>query len=105
MKKPNITEGEWKYRYNGYYYDIEISGYSFINTIQNETLEYRKGLTKDVELANAKAISAVPEMMDALLDIWLICEPALVNGGVFTKEWEAKLLKAKEVLIKAGCTE
>ena len=105
MKKPKITEGKWKYRYNGHYYDIKISAYSFITTTQNETLEFNIGLTKDVELANARAISAVPEMIDALVEMY-----HLIQSLKQTSEWGVNVYPIDEenvinALKKAGCTE
>ena len=61
MKRPNITEGEWEYNNENYV----LSNYNGGLTIC--VVDY-VGSDKEEETANAKAISAVPEMIDALLE-------------------------------------
>lgn len=64
MKKPNITEGEWTYRKDRVIRDNDE--YSTIAAVSS-----RKLGTPDWERQNnAKAISAVPDMIDALIEAY-----------------------------------
>ena len=66
MKKPNITKGEWRHLFSlkkrPAKFDSEVCeiGMSFV-VISN-------GDTSETAEADAKAISAVPEMIDALIE-------------------------------------
>jgi hypothetical protein len=63
MKKPDITKGKWIH--NKFRKEV-ISDYD-IETMICE-INY-SGMDKDEETANAKAISAVPEMIEALIKV------------------------------------
>lgn len=107
MNKPKITDGEWK----------EI-GYSMVSTeyygavADCEFLELRDEMCNN---ANAKAISAVPEMIDALIKVQALWWNEVYEFGY--DKYEGDFVKAKkladndaynvmmvEALKKAGCT-
>ena len=64
MKKPNITQGSWYY--NDIYHNVE-SDIKDNGELICEVNYY--GTDEEEEVANARAISAVPEMIDALIHI------------------------------------
>lgn len=79
MIKPNITEGAW--------YLVEDGDFYLVNSENEEAIH------DSFNKANAQAISAVPEMIDALI------RSAEMIEGEFghTPEWITQALK------KAGC--
>ena len=85
MKKPDITEAPWNI------YDQNIVG--------NEMNGYI--CTWSGRRQNAKAISAVPEMIDALIMCLDFIEE-LKGHGIDEWSYEPKL---REALKKAGCSE
>lgn len=70
MKPPKITPGEWNYRYNGHFYQIGTGepypDCSFISCFDHEEVT---GISKDESEANAKAVSAVPDLVEALIHV------------------------------------
>lgn len=86
MKKPRITEGEWTHHSN----DVTDEDYDTIAVAHSMR-----------DRADARAISAVPEMIDALMDVAHSIENArLNNGGIALGDnCEKKVIKA---LKKAG---
>ena len=64
MKKPNITQGSWYY--NDIYHNVE-SDIKDNGELICEVNYY--GTDEEEEVANARAIAAVPEMINALIHI------------------------------------
>jgi uncharacterized FlaG/YvyC family protein len=93
MKKPNITEGEWHAT------GLEIRSLSSI-ILANIYNHLEVNQSKEEAKANAKAISAVPEMIDALIDV-LETHNQNVNYSLYDGSYN----RVKEALKKAGCTE
>ena len=92
MKKPNITEGDWEYLPNKDCSDNP-------ELISNRTEDGYYIICEPLHIldADAKAISAVPEMMDALIDAYYLIDP---DGGTDSEiESHEKISKA---LAKAG---
>ena len=90
MKKPNITDGEWSYKKN-------LSRNKWL-VASSETDICEMNFLYDSQEANAKAISAVPEMIDALMVINESDEARKAMGSVA----RTKMIEALE---KAGCYE
>jgi phosphoglycolate phosphatase-like HAD superfamily hydrolase len=90
MKKPNITEGEWHAT------GLEIRSLSsmILANIYNH-LEVNQ--SKEEAKANAKAISAVPEMIDALCSVYLDYQLESVSYSTHNA-----LVKVLTALKKAG---
>ena len=92
MKKPNITDGEWR-----------IS-----RPKKSERLVFGENPDRSDALVcaceideDAKAISAVHEMIDALIEA-----RSYFSEYVIDEEWEQELLeKIEQALKKAGCHE
>lgn len=63
MKKPNITQGEW-------YVNKSVFSDSPIVTTKENGWVADIPQSDGMESANAKAISAVPEMIDALIEVY-----------------------------------
>lgn len=97
MKKPNITKGQWNLSSNfsepHSCNDIISTGGEFDAVICRLT-----GLGVEQTGANAKAISAVPEMIDALIEFY----GAWKNVDDPEHEGYAIIQKAKQALLKAG---
>lgn len=94
MKKPEITEGEWVVEMPN-----DDMGIVLVNT--KDELTVHDGF----HLADAKAISAVPEMMDALIGLCFLnqCElGGLQSGQPTADQWREAFEKAEEALKKAG---
>ena len=94
MKKPNITKGEWRHLFSlkkrPAKFDSEVCeiGMSFV-VISN-------GDTSETAEADAKAISAVPEMIDALMAV-------MEHNEIPCQENYENMIKAsKQALKKAG---
>lgn len=66
MKKPNITGGTWIYKEEKKIIDSDINADSLPGGCMICEVDYI-GTDEEEEEANAKAISAVPEMIDALI--------------------------------------
>ena len=107
MKKPNITEGEWLQLEND---EGELScmvigkARQNLNPIVAECDTGRSFIEIDEQLANAKAISVVPEIIDHLMCFYYH----------FMSQWESvnyhpssnylrDAHSVAETLIKAGC--
>jgi len=86
MKKPNITEGEWAYVYDNYS-GLYSDGKCFATLdIDNEE--------------DLKAISAVPEMIDALIAIVGSPSPSNEREEII---WRHEVInQSKQALKKAG---
>ena len=96
MKKPNITEGEWVYNGIGSVVDSDNDTICAIHSMR---------ITPD-----SKAISAVPEMIDALIvahnQVLGVCEHnERLNNGLPSKLDRADLKQIEQALKKAGCHE
>jgi hypothetical protein len=103
MKKPNISPGPWGIRSDVLPPVLERidcishSGGPICGTFLN-------WLTPGMNVANAQAIAAVPDLIEALIAARteIIALTAASGGGLMTE----KALKASEqALLKAGCTE
>ena len=68
MKTPKITQGEWKFSFNGHYHEIGVKDdiNTFIYLFHNDK---QMGISKEQAEANAKACSAVPDMIKALIEM------------------------------------
>ena len=100
MKKPNITEGEWEYHKDFTAVTVK-KGKMVADCFHAFDMEYEQN-------ANGQAISAVPEMIDALITSTKLLE------HLKSVETEAELLNQIEqqiemnkysALKKAGVTE
>ena len=92
MKKPNITKGNWEHLEDYKSVQSDLDDGTLICEI-----DYT-GTDPEEELANAKAISAVPEMIDALIEANdYIIENA--PDDIYPKELLDKL---EQTLEKAG---
>lgn len=109
MKKPNITKGEWSLNVlrNGMDYHINSPECMVIKV---EHSQYWRD-AEEAEfciprwMADAKAISAVPEMIDALIESYYQLS-TLVNDGIeHSRKDEICLEKIEQALKKAGCHE
>ncbi len=91
MKKPNITKGEWRLYYPPTNASIQIKGIQndIVCTIYNE--------------ANAKAISAVHEMLEELIECQKILEKAYKGHSLEKDELKAQITNNYYALKKAGC--
>jgi len=90
MRKPNITEGEWTYVYDNYS-GLYSDGKCFTTLdIDNEE--------------DLKSISAVPEMIDALIDMCQMYKELVECGdcGFWNPEDIGEYNQAIEALKKAG---
>jgi hypothetical protein len=93
MKKPNITEGEWKS-----FSSIEPHGLpTEICRIGVSYYVMTDGDPSETEEQDAKAISAVPEMIDALCSVYLDYELESVSYSTHNS-----LVKVLAALKKAG---
>ena len=92
MKKPNITEGIWRIEDRGNWCDV-ISDHDF--------LDRGDIICQDSEMVNAKAISAVPEMIYALIEAYSLMKRGS-GKKVTLKEKEDIEKKIEQALKKAG---
>ena len=85
MKKPKITEGDWKLSIENEYAEVYTDSYTICTDACNE---------------DSQAISAVPEMIDALID----CVLYLRNDEKWDRIKKDSNLKlnAEQALKKAG---
>lgn len=88
MKKPKITEGEWGL------FTPPTNAHIYVKSKEHKEEVCDISFTQNRE-ANAKAISAVPEMIDALMEAYRYMD----DGDGFVRD------DIKKALIKAGCTE
>ena len=95
MKKPNITGGKWEAVRNNFYSTVDLEGLSFIDCHCNNIT----GVSADEAQANAKAISAVPEMIDALME----ANDYIIENAPDDIYPERLLDQIEQALIKAGC--
>ncbi|MDR9419486.1 hypothetical protein [Gracilimonas sp.] len=94
MKKPKITEGEW-YTNSSVFDDTII-----VTTKENGWVADVPG-SPEQQRANAKVISAVPEMIDALIvaqDVF-----SYINDNDAYGDFAEELTKVEKALKKAGC--
>ena len=106
MKKPNITKGEWRHGVinNGHEHFKDYSHYVSVpenemvicNILENHSFEESE--------ANAKAMSAVPEMIDALIDIKYQLK-SLSNNDKYDLLDTVDFSEIEKALKKAGCNE
>lgn len=94
MKAPNITPGPWECAVSGDGEFLIFAEESFTGAAIIKTY-CRKNANQQVSFqeakANARAVTAIPQLLDALLD--------LVNNGQGAKAVE----RAKIALKQAGC--
>jgi len=86
MDKPNITEGEWEI--------IETKDNNLL-IVADDLIVCRINELAELTNPNAQAISAVPEMIDALIEI-------IDNHTVQTSSDMRRYKKVKSALEKAG---
>jgi len=113
MKKPNITEGEWSVVHIEEQQDVEglwMPEKWYVSDGMNWICQLIHGKQKNYP-ANAQAISAVPEMMDALIEAYKAINSlddktlGMVRPAGQFEEYPAKyeLIKnIREALKKAG---
>ena len=89
MKKPNITEGEWS---------LFVPPMINTNMVLVDDIIVADSLT----LEDARAISAVPEMIDALVNAHGTLE-SLTYSGADKFVVEEELKNVEQALKKAGC--
>jgi predicted ribonuclease toxin of YeeF-YezG toxin-antitoxin module len=91
MEKPNITNYEWHST------GLEIRA---INSLIIANVYKHEGINqpKEEAEANAKAISAVPEMIEALIEIMKVHRHVYGLDGA----WDKELKQAEQALTKAG---
>jgi hypothetical protein len=95
MKKPNITKGKWKL-----IPPEDDFGLCLVNTKDELTIH------DGFDISNAKAISAVPEMIDALIETRTQLTIAMSHEEpIPTKVLVEWCTQVEQALIKAGCTE
>lgn len=98
MKKPELTEGEWRIdKPNPLTHAVR---YITSNDVEIATLY---GVGEDYQpnaINDLKAISAVPEMIDALMEALIELETHDENGVPVEHD---VMDKCKQALIKAGC--
>lgn len=94
MKKPNITEGEWQL--------VEGSNKDW-RDIHSKVAPINGGdiICQDVHKRNAKAISAVPDMIDALILAHGSLKDRIENKGL-NPENDPTLNIIEDALEKAG---
>ena len=93
MKKPNITEGEWLV-------SGEIDGKKTVSAHDGEC-KYWVSLCYNT--INAKAISAVPEMIDALIAVDHFITDTRHRGYTIESDFRKISTIIEEALKKAGC--
>lgn len=93
MKKPEITKGEWIFKDDGMLYVGIKNDHPLVPINPRVCTMWCQGFKK-TRVSNAKAISAVPEMIDALI------EYTDSKAGP-TKAYDKAIIALK----KAGCTE
>ena len=60
------TKGEWSYSYNGYFYEIHTTGEYRGDIAHAHTAEHIGGTERKEVEANARLISAAPDLYEAL---------------------------------------
>lgn len=99
IKKPNITEGEWNY-YKDNFPEILSSTRAICKGYNCEHGDF----TDKEEDTNLKAISAVPEMIDALIEAYHTLKPTVDKYGIHCSGGESETLRdIEQALLKAGC--
>ena len=105
MKKPNITEGEWEFiKRDGAFASVLSDSRSICRGYIREDGDY----SDKEELNNMKAISAVPEMIDALVESIEARKSHLIEWGLYTHEemiGDEVYRNQYNALKKAGCTD
>lgn len=99
MKKPDITKGEWTHNEND---KTVISDDGDVMICEIDYI----GVDKEEEKANAKAISAVPEMIDALIEsqkeLTILCDYLKFSDLKAMVRVEKIIKNNEQTLIKAG---
>jgi len=94
MKKPDITKGEWRIgKYRPYNQVVVTQDRARDNDAHPGHRKICSINNNEQQKANAKAISAVPEMIDVLLNI------EKDNGSIPDEVWKTR----NDALKKAGC--
>ena len=110
IKKPSITEGEWSFEVTD---KVENKLVLFIKDDFGRQVAwvYRQevGDSSRVNKANAKSISAVPKMIDALIEIYndtnFLIESNYLKGTQLNPKYLEVIKRcAEQALLKAGCT-
>lgn len=112
MKKPEITEGEWsvkKYHALGQWSD-EDPGEILIEQEDGIAIcsvdPYGTGGNIEMGKSNAKAIKAVPDMIDALIEAKIDLKTFVnefAGTGAYLEETKEVIRKIESALKKAGC--
>ena len=107
MKKPNITKGEWKHGVinNGHEHFKDYSHY--VSVPENEIVlcDILENHSFEESGSNAKAISAVPEMIDALISVDDFITDTRHCGYTNETEYRKISTMIEQALKKAGCYE
>ena len=99
MKKPNITEGEWWVNTLGQHHNNpDIQQHEICWSPDGECV-----VDHVYSLADAKAISAVPELIDALIKLHRYVKDNQPNYLLSSKY--ISLHEIEQALKKAGCHE
>ncbi|MEQ9091816.1 MAG: hypothetical protein RIE52_12040 [Balneola sp.] len=111
--KPNITEGEWAIEKHNHtdgevWLTVDKGAIDVTHNVSDDKIaSQRYSITKPEErIANAKAISSVPEMIDALIEAYNMADNLSKNANFSYSISGSELKKRfKKALLKAGCTE
>lgn len=113
MRKPKITEGEWTIENHDHidgevWLSINKGAIDVTHNVRDDQIASQKfSITDNKErVANAKAISAVPEMIDALIECYKdLKETEIASYNVGGEMWESDkelLQRVEQALKKAG---
>lgn len=114
MKKPKITEGVWEVGYttgtDGEFKDQELLGVGIIDQTPPVCVLSKKVDETELDLNNAQAISAVPDMINALIKV--VKAKSLIIPTSVKEEHSGEIQalqkiiqECEDVLKKVGCTE
>jgi len=109
MKKPKITKGEWILGdENNLGCEVELPNGSIISMDRSGRYTEDYVISREEMLSNRKAISAVPEMIDALIESTKLLEhlKSVETEAELIYEIEQQIEMNKfSALKKAGCNE
>lgn len=108
VRKPDITKGEWIYE-DSILINVGVKNNHPLVKLKPILFNvWNNGKTKKEGIANAKAISAVPEMIDALIECYNdYKETERAAYSVNAEMWDSDteiLNKVQKALKKAGCS-